>query len=347
MSKPHQRYRTLSAWLKNLFGEPVRKITIDAGLGCPNRHPLKGLHGCIFCNPRGSGTGALSQGLSVAQQVDKGIAFLEKRYGTRKFIGYFQSYTNTYAPLDRLESLYEEALQRPEVVGLAIGTRPDCVPDETLDLLGRLAREKLVWIEYGLQSIHDRTLDLIRRGHSSHDFFDAVDRTRQRGIGVVAHLIIGLPGETVEDMVDTAKAVSRQRIQGIKIHPLYVIRGTELARMHALGEYAPLTEKDCIHAILEILKVLPSDMVIHRLTSDPHPMELVTPKWMLDRRQTRKNLMDAMERTNLKQGSFVDEICYDADSGGDAKGNGKNNNTDELENPYSNTKITSALTRYS
>lgn len=313
MITPLQRYRTLSAWLKTLFGEPVRKITIDAGLGCPNRNPLKGLHGCIFCNPRGSGTGAFTQGLSVSQQIEKGIAFLNKRYGTRKFIGYFQSYTNTYAPLDRLASLYEEALCRPEVVGLAVGTRPDCVPDETLDLLGRLARDRLVWIEYGLQSIHDRTLDIIRRGHTSHDFLDAVDRTRQRGIGVVAHLIIGLPGETFEDMVVTAKAMARQRIQGVKIHPLYVIQGTDLARMHALGKYTPLTEKDCVHATLEILKVLPSDMVIHRLTSDPHPEELVAPTWMLDRRQTRKNLMEAMERTELMQGSLFDGIFYDAD----------------------------------
>lgn len=307
------RYRTLSAWLKGFFGEPVRKISIDAGLGCPNRNPALGLEGCIFCNPKGSGTGALSQGLSVAQQIDQGITFLRQRYGTKKFIGYFQSFTNTYGSLKQLQALYREALCRPDVVGLAIGTRPDCVTDETLDLLRELSKNRLLWIEYGLQSIHDHTLNIIRRGHTAHAFFDAVNRTRVRGIPVVAHLILGLPGETIEDMVATARAVANERIQGVKLHPLYIIQGTELARMYARGEYTPLTEENCIDAILAVLRVLPPEMVIHRLTSDPHAHELVAPTWMLDRRQTRRNLMEAMERMGLKQGSLFDGKCSETE----------------------------------
>jgi hypothetical protein len=300
------RYRTLSAWLKGFFGEPVRKIPIDAGLGCPNRNPALGLEGCIFCNPRGSGTGALSQGLSVAQQIDQGITFLRQRYGTKKFIGYFQSFTNTYGSPRQLQNLYREALCRPEVVGLAIGTRPDCVTDETLDFLGELSKERLLWIEYGLQSIHDRTLNILRRGHTANAFFDAVNRTKLRGIPVVAHLILGLPGETIEDMVVTARAVANEGIQGVKLHPLYIVRGTELARMYDREQYTPLTEEDCINAILAVLKVLNPEMVIHRLTSDPHHHELVAPEWMLDRRRVRQNLLKTMERTRLNQGSLFD-----------------------------------------
>ncbi len=181
MTTSGPRYRTLSSWLKEIFGGPVRKITLDAGLGCPNRDGVLGFTGCIYCNPRGSGTGAQGRAASLREQVDEGIAYLSKRFRCRKFIAYFQSFTNTYADPEKLDRLYAEALRRPEVVGLAVGTRPDCVPDSVLELLSDFARSRLVWVEYGLQSAHPRTLKLINRGHGPDAFFDAVRRNACAG----------------------------------------------------------------------------------------------------------------------------------------------------------------------
>jgi uncharacterized protein len=298
MTESH--YRSLSSWLKEKFGEDVRKVAVDAGLGCPNRI---GSEGCIYCNPRGSGTGALKQGLSVSDQVARGIEFLSKRYRCRKFIAYFQSFTNTYGPPEVLRRLYTEALVRPEVVGLAVGTRPDCVPDAVLDLLAEIGKEKLVWVEYGLQSTHARTLDLINRGHAPGVFFDAIQRTRARGLLTVAHVILGLPGESPNDMLATISAVAEAGVHGIKLHPLYVIKGTALERMFDQGLYTPLTEEEASAMTIAALEALPPEIVIHRLTSDPHPEELVAPLWMLGKGGVRARLEQAMQEKNLKQGS--------------------------------------------
>lgn len=286
-----------------MFGENVRKVILDAGLGCPNRDGTIGNSGCIYCNDRGSGSGAQAAGVPINEQLRRGTAFLSARYKTRKFIAYFQSFTNTYAPLSVLERLYEEALSSPEVVGMAVGTRPDCVPDEVLDLVRRLAGDRLCWMEYGLQSAHERTLRLLNRAHGPGAFFDAVQRTRNRGILTVAHLILGLPGETIEDMKATARAVADAGIDGVKLHPLYVIRGTELERMHIKGEYRPLTEDEALEAIEAVLRCLPRNIVVHRLTSDPHSAELVEPQWMSDKRGVRKRLDDFLEERDVIQGS--------------------------------------------
>jgi uncharacterized protein len=297
------RYHSLSSWLKSTFGETVRKITIDAGLGCPNRDGTISRDGCLYCNPLGSGTGALVQGVSIAEQVDRGIKFLSHRYGCRKFIAYFQSFTNTYAEPDHLSAIYSEALDRPEVIGLAIGTRPDCVPDPVLDLLADLARDRLIWIEYGLQSIHARTLELIGRGHGPEVFFDAVNRTKKRGIPVVVHLILGLPGESLDDMRQTARAVAAAGVSGVKLHPLYIIRGTGLQKLYLDNKYRPMGEEEAIETTMAVLELLPWDIVVHRMTSDPHPEELVAPLWMLDRQGVRKRLEQAMKEVDFRQGS--------------------------------------------
>ena len=304
MVKMVGRYRSLSSWLKERFGEPVRKITVDADLGCPNRDGTIGHGGCIYCNPRGSGTGAHARGASIREQVDLGAQLLARRFRCRKFIAYFQSFTNTYGDLSRLAALWAEALEHPDVVGLAVGTRPDCVADEVLDHLARLSRDTLVWIEYGLQSAHARTLELINRGHEPEVFFDAVRRTRARNIPVVAHLILGLPGESLGHMKATASAVSAAGVDGVKLHPLYVIRGTVLEGMHASGQYRPMTEREAIEATIAVLELLPPETVIHRLTSDPHPEELVAPEWMLDARGVRARLQAAMESRDTRQGSL-------------------------------------------
>ena len=246
------RYRSLSSWLKERFSEPVRKITIDAGLGCPNRDGTIGVGGCIFCNSRGSGTGAGIRGLSVTDQIDQGMEFFSRRYKTRKFIAYFQSFTNTYGAPKLLERFYYSATQRPEIVGLSIGTRPDCVPDDVMDILSDINRDKPVWLELGLQSIHDRTLKLIRRGHESGIFFKTADRALKRDLLVAAHIILGLPGETIEDMALTAKAVANSGIQGIKVHPLYVIAGTILEDMFRNEKYIPMTMEQAIQCAIDV-----------------------------------------------------------------------------------------------
>lgn len=303
MSETRQRYRSVSSWLKELFGEPVRKINLDAGLGCPNRDGTLGTDGCIYCNPRGSGTGAQAEGLSISEQVERGAAFLSKRYKCKKFIAYFQSFTNTYGPVERLARIYQEACERSQIVALAVGTRPDCVSDLVLDVLADHAQSRLVWIEYGLQSIHARTLALINRGHGPGSFFDAVKRTTDRGILSVAHLILGLPGESLDDMLQTARAVGAAGVHGVKLHPLYVIKGTQLERMYRDGDYRAMTEEEAINTTLAVLEVLPPDVVVHRMTSDPHAEELVAPQWMLDRTGVRNRLNKAMQNRNLNQGS--------------------------------------------
>jgi uncharacterized protein len=309
MSRHVPRYRSLSAWLRELFHEPVRKITIDAGLGCPNRDGTIGFGGCIYCNRRGSGTGASELGVPAAEQVDRGIEFLSSRYRVKKFIAYFQSFTNTYGDPEQLSHLYKDALRRPEIVGLAIGTRPDCVPEPVLDVLEEMSREHLVWIEYGLQSVHKRTLELINRGHGPEVFFDAVRRTHHRGIPVVAHLILGLPGESMQDMVQTARYVADAGVRGVKLHLLYVIQGTTLEAMYRAGDYVPMTEESAAEATLAVMEALPEDIVIHRMASDPHREELVAPLWMLDRRGVRTRLNELMQYRDFRQGSRSLKSC--------------------------------------
>lgn len=295
-------YRTLSSFLRERFGCRVRKITVDAGLTCPNRDGTVGIGGCIYCNERGSGTGA-SRSLSVREQIESAKEFMRRRYGVEKYIVYFQSFSNTYAPVSRLERLYGEALDAEDIVGLAIGTRPDCVPEETLDLISDVGRRTCISLEYGLQSAHDATLAIINRGHDFEVFRDAVERTRRRNIDVTAHVILGLPGETKEDMIETARAIGSMGILGVKIHLLYVVRGTRLHDMFAAGKYTCLTRDAYADIVADFLAVLPPDMVIHRLTGDPHRDELVAPEWALDKEANLAAIRRIMEERNIVQGS--------------------------------------------
>jgi radical SAM protein (TIGR01212 family) len=241
----------------------------------------------------------------VARQIDLGIEKLSGRFRIRKFIAYFQSYTNTYAPVERLSEIYDAACEREEIVGIAVGTRPDCVPDGVLRLLADIATRKPVWVEYGLQSIHARTLELINRGHGPDAFFDAVRRTASYDLPVVAHLILGLPGETVEDMRETARVVGRSGVWGVKLHHLYVIEGSRLARLYHEGLYRPMTLDEAVDAVCAVLEELPPEVVIHRLTSDPHREELVAPQWMTARSEVRQAMDHALKKRNLRQGSAL------------------------------------------
>ena len=288
MSSTH--YLDLNTFLRRKFGCRVQKVSLDAGMSCPNRDGLVGTGGCIYCNRLGSGTGAYPK-QSIEEQLDFGKRFVRRRYKAEKFIAYFQAFSNTYGPADELEKLYRRVMADPEIIGLAIGTRPDCVGAEVLDMLERVSREIYVYMEYGLQSAHDRTLGLINRGHDYGTFLDAVRRTRARGIDVCVHVILGLPGETKEDMLGTARAIAGLDIQGIKVHLLYVSRGTVLHEMHSQGRYECLGREQYVDILCEFLSILPPGIVVHRVTGDPHKEEIIAPLWALDKQAVR----DAIE----------------------------------------------------
>lgn len=296
------RYYPLNAYLREKFGCRVQKITIDAGLTCPNRDGTISAGGCIYCNARGSGTGAYARGQSITAQLNAGKAAMSRRYGARKFIAYFQSFSNTYAPLDRLKALYEEALEVPDIVGLSIGTRPDCVSAPVLDMLEEYARRHLIWIEYGLQSARDATLAIVNRGHDVDCFLKAVAATHGRGIKICAHVILGLPQETAEDMRFTARTLAAAGIDGVKLHLLYVVKGTGLEALYRTGGYRCLERREYAELVADVLERLPPQVVIQRLTGDPHREELLAPQWCLDKPGTLQDIRAALERRDTWQG---------------------------------------------
>lgn len=294
-------YRDYNSYLRETFGCRVQKITLDAGLTCPNRDGSVGFGGCIYCNQRGSGTGVFEVA-GIAEQIGAAKEKLARKYKAKKFIGYFQSFSNTYAPLPKLIALYREALRDPDIVGLSIGTRPDCVSDAVLDHLEDLSKTRLIWMEYGLQSAREETLILIRRGHDVRAFDDALLRTRKRNIPVCVHVILGLPGESLADMLRTARFLAERDIQAVKIHLLYVVRGTTLDAWHRTGAYRCLTRGEYAEAAGEFLALLPPHVIIQRLTGDPHPEELVAPFWALEKQQNLNAVRAYMERNGLHQG---------------------------------------------
>ncbi len=298
---PNPLYRDLNTYLRERFGCRVQKISLDAGLTCPNRDGRVASGGCIYCSRTGSGTGA-SKHQSIRGQLIAGKDFLRQRYKAQKFIAYFQSFSNTYAPVEHLRRLYQEALAVPDVVGLAIGTRPDCVEAGVLDLLGELNERTYLSVEYGLQSIHDRTLERINRGHTYRVFLDAVSRTRAKGLEVCVHVILGLPGEDKADMLDTARALGQIDIQAIKIHLLYVVRGTRLHRLYQDGAYRCLSREDYVEIVCEFLALLSPQVIIHRLTGDPHPKELVAPVWALEKLANLDAIRRRLRERELWQG---------------------------------------------
>jgi radical SAM protein (TIGR01212 family) len=300
-----KRYNDLNTYLRSLFGCRVQKITVDAGLSCPNRDGTVSTGGCIFCNARGSGTGAFSRGLTITDQIIQGKKFLARRYKAKKFLVYFQSFSNTYAPVDKLQRLYDEALDDEDVVGLSIGTRPDCVDLPVLELLQDYAGRRLIWIEYGLQSASDKTLEFINRGHDVRSFENAVKATLNRGIKICAHVILGLPGETRKDILHTAGTISDLGIDGVKLHLLYVVKGTPLETLYRQGTYRCLEQQEYVDLVCDFLEHIPPQMVIQRLTGDPHPEELVAPQWARQKTDTLRKISETLEERNSWQGKFL------------------------------------------
>jgi uncharacterized protein len=295
-------YHDLNTYFRRHFGVRVHKLTVDAGLTCPNRDGRLGRQGCIYCNARGSGSGAHARGISITDQLEQGRRAAAQRYKARKFIAYFQSFTNTYAPVEHLRLLYDEALSVQDVVGLSIGTRPDCVSEPVLGLLQDYACTHMVWIEYGLQSAHDATLSLIRRGHDASAFTRAVLATTGRGIQICAHIILGLPGETATHMRRTAEFLARLPVDGVKVHLLYVVRGTPMEAMYHSGDYRCLTQEEYVAAVCDILERLPERMVIQRLTGDPHRDEWVAPQWAFEKNRTLQLIQQELVRRGSRQG---------------------------------------------
>lgn len=298
-----KRYRDYNSYLREIFGERVQKISLDAGLNCPNRDGTISEQGCIFCDKRGSGTGAMiNHGLSIDKQIMEGSKFAEKRYKAKKFIAYFQSFTNTYAPLSHLKKLYDQALNHPGMVGLSVATRPDCVDREILRLLSSYQKDYLVWIEYGLQSAHDITLSRINRGHDVACFEKSVHMADNYGLNICAHIILGLPGETRQMMLETSHFLAGLPIKGLKIHLLYVVKRTRLAALYEKGEYRCLDRDEYIELVMDFLEFIPSNVVIHRLTGDPIGSELVAPLWARDKSKNLNLIRERLAERDTWQG---------------------------------------------
>jgi radical SAM protein (TIGR01212 family) len=297
-------YNDFASYLRNRFGCRVQKITIDAGFSCPNRDGTLSSGGCIYCDGKGSGSGAARRAESIQEQIQRGKYGLGARYKAQKFIAYFQAFTNTYAPCNILRRRYDEALTDSDVVGLAIGTRPDCIDEEILDLIQEYTATRMVWIEYGLQSMHNRTLSKINRGHTFEDFVRAVQMTQGRNILICAHVILGLPDESRQDVLDTAKAIADLGIGGIKIHSLYIPEDTPLARLFQAGGCTVLNQEEYVSWVVGFLEHLSPDVIIQRLTGDPDPSTLLAPSWTLNKQETLGLIRKALEAAGTWQGKL-------------------------------------------
>jgi len=295
-----KRYYDLKSFFINTFGCKVYKIQIDAGFTCPNRDGKIATGGCIYCNGKGSALREHGPLPSVADQISNGKTLYRRMRGAKKFLAYFQTFTNTYGPMEHLKSLYDEALAQDDIVGISVGTRPDCTPDEVLDLFEEYAQSQHVWLEYGLQSIHDKTLKTITRGHDAETYCDAVRRATGRNINICTHIIVGLPGETREDIMKTAEAVASLPVNGIKIHLLLALRGTRLGDMYEEGKIRMLTKEEYVATVCDILEILPPDMVIQRLTADGYRDIYLAPDWG----RNKLDVLNSIDRELKKRDSW-------------------------------------------
>ena len=300
-------YRLFSAHLKERFGTRVHKISVDAGFGCPNRGGTRNLPGCLFCDPGGSGAVGIDRRLSVAAQLEHGKEVMTRKYRAGKFLAYFQPFSNTCAPPGQLRRLYDEALAVTDVVGLAVGTRPDCLDDGVLDLLADYHRRTYFWLELGLQSRHDRTLAWLRRGHDYACFLRAYTAAKQRGLRVCVHLIIGLPGEDRADLLATIAELARLEVDGVKLHLLHVLDGTPLGDLYRQGEVRVLSQTEYVGLIADVLERLPAATLIQRLTGDGPRDTLLAPLWSLNKWEVLNAIDAELARRGSVQGCLFGE----------------------------------------
>ena len=298
-----KRYFTLNQHLRQVFGTKVIKVSLDAGLSCPNRDGTLSYGGCIFCSEKGSGDFAGDRGLAIDEQFAQVRQRTVKKWPKAKYIAYFQSFTATYGPVDYLKNLYEEALNLDDVVGLSISTRPDCLNEEILTVLADLNRKTYLWVELGLQSIHSKSLEWMNRGHDYHCFQQGLAQLRQRNIRVCAHVILGLPCESPAEMLKTAQTVAYEDIQGIKLHSLHILRGTRLASLYEKEKFELLSKEQYIDLVADILEILPPDLIIHRLMGDGPAKDVIAPEWTRRKWEILNGIDQEMARRNSFQGS--------------------------------------------
>lgn len=302
MSNP-KRYNPFSAELKRVFGCKVQRISLDAGFSCPNRDGTLDHAGCIFCGGQGSGSHGILRDLDIVAQLEDGKEVMRRKYRASKFLAYFQAYSNTYAPVERLGLLFGQALLTPDVVGMIVATRPDCLPPDVLDYLWKLSQQTYFWLELGLQSIHDTSLAYINRRHDYACFLRAVEECRSRSLRVCAHVILGLPGESRDDMLAMAGELNRLGLDGVKLHLLHVMKGTRLAEMYGRGDVPLMDRDEYVGLVCDFLQLLDPAILIHRLTGDGGHDNLVAPLWSLKKFEVL-NLIDAeLERRGTRQGS--------------------------------------------
>ncbi len=294
-----KRYNQYSAYLKNKFGVKVYKITLDAGFSCPNRDGTISTGGCIFCDEGGSFSQAHSNLLSIEEQIEEGVKTLSARFKAQKFMSYFQAYSNTYKPVKELEKIYNASLCRDDIVGLSIGTRPDCIDDEKLDLIAGYKDDYYTWIEYGLQSIHDKTLRKINRGHDFDCFLKAYEKTKERGINVCVHVIFGL-WESHDEIMQTAQKLAQLGVDGVKIHMLCALENTKLADMYSRGEIDFMSEDEYIQTVCDFLEYLPKTTTIHRLAGNGLKKNLIAPCWL----GAKMDCLNKIDRELMKRNSF-------------------------------------------
>lgn len=298
------QYYSLNQYLKERFGCKVYKLAINGGFTCPNRDGTKGSKGCIFCSAGGSGEFAGNPEKSVSEQIEEGKKLVASKIKDGKYIAYFQAYTNTYAPVEKLRTLFEEAINHPDIVALSVATRPDCLPDKVLDLLEELNQIKPVWVELGLQTIHERSAEYIRRGYTLEVYDEAVKALRERGLEVITHVILGLPGETKADMEATVDYVCKSGVNGIKLQLLHILKDTDLEKEylapsgHTVADLPPvriMEEDEYIELIGDLLKRIPNDIVIHRLTGDGDKKILLAPMWSADKKHVLNHMRAYLE----------------------------------------------------
>lgn len=295
----NKRYNQFSAFLKNKFNAKVYKITIDAGFGCPNRDGTISTGGCIFCDGSGSFSQAHSNKLSVEEQISTGINTLSNRFKAEKFMAYFQAYSNTYKPVNELETIYKSSLSHKDIIGISIGTRPDCIDDDKLKLISDISKNYYTWIEYGLQSIHDKTLLKINRGHDFDCFLRAYEKTKNYGINTCVHVIFGL-WETHEKMMQTAQKLAELDVDGVKIHMLCALENTVLAKMYENNEINFMDEDEYINTVCDFLEYLPAHTTIHRLAGNGLKKELIAPRWI----GKKLDCLNKIDREFIKRDSW-------------------------------------------
>lgn len=299
-----KRYYSLDYYLKQTFGEKVYRLALNGGMTCPNRDGSVGTRGCIFCSAGGSGDFASSPALSVTAQIEDAASRIRAKTDCKAFIAYFQAYTNTYAPVFRLRRIFTEALSHPQIVALSVATRCDCLSDDILDLLAELNRQKPVWTELGLQTIHPGTLAFIRSGFSPEQYASAVFALQARQIPVITHLICGLPGETPEMMRQSVSYVAHMPVSGVKLQLLHILKGTDLGRMYAAEPFPLFSLEEYCDFVAECIALLPPDMVIHRLTGDGPKSLLLAPLWSADKKRVLNTIQKRLREKNLWQGKF-------------------------------------------